>query len=172
MANVKLLTPKILKWEGGFVNDPSDKGGATNKGVTLSTWRACGYDKDGDGDIDCDDIKLLSVDDATTVLKKYFWDRWKADGILNQSVANILVDWVWGSGKWGIVIPQRILYLKEDGIVGNNTLNAVNNIDPAKFHAQIKQAREKFFNDIVEKDESQERFIEGWLNRLNDFKYS
>jgi len=172
MANVKLLTPKILKWEGGFVNDPSDKGGATNKGVTLSTWKQCGYDKDGDGDIDCDDIRLLSVDDASLVLKKYYWDRWKGDWILNQSVANILVDWVWGSGKWGIVIPQRILYLKEDGIVGNMTLNAVNNIDPAKFHQQIKQAREEFLRDIVIRDESQSRFIQGWLNRLNDFKFS
>ena len=172
MADVKLLTPKILKWEGGFVNDPTDHGGATNKGVTIATWKKCGYDKDGDGDIDVDDIRLLTVNDATLVLKKYYWDRWKADWIVNQSVADILVDWVWGSGKWGIIIPQRILYLKEDGIVGNNTLNAVNNVEPAKFHQQIKQAREKFLQDIVARDKSQSRFIQGWLNRLNDFKFS
>ena len=33
MAEVKKLVPFILKWEGGFVNDPDDLGGATNKGV-------------------------------------------------------------------------------------------------------------------------------------------
>ena len=34
MANVNKLAPWILKWEGGFVNDPDDLGGATNMGVT------------------------------------------------------------------------------------------------------------------------------------------
>lgn len=38
MASVEKLAPFILKWEGGFVNDPDDLGGATNKGVTLSTY--------------------------------------------------------------------------------------------------------------------------------------
>lgn len=55
MADVRKLLPFILKWEGEFVNDPLDKGGATNKGVTIATWRNVGYDKDGDGDIDVDD---------------------------------------------------------------------------------------------------------------------
>ena len=47
MANVDILLPFILKYEGGFVNDPADSGGATNKGVTIATWRSVGYDKDG-----------------------------------------------------------------------------------------------------------------------------
>ena len=67
-------------------------------------------------DIDADDIKLLSTADAVSVLKQNYWNRWKADQIANQSVAEILVDWVWGSGKWGIVIPQRLLKVTDDGI--------------------------------------------------------
>ena len=34
MANVNKLKPFILKCEGGFVNDPDDLGGATNRGIT------------------------------------------------------------------------------------------------------------------------------------------
>ena len=40
MADYKILKPFILKWEGGFVNDPNDFGGATYKGITLATFRA------------------------------------------------------------------------------------------------------------------------------------
>ena len=171
MADVNLLVPKILKWEGGFVDDPADHGGATNMGVTISTWRKVGYDKDGDGDIDTDDIRLLTRTDATWVLKKFYWDRWKADEIHNQSVAEILVDWVWASGKWGIVIPQGILDVKKDGIVGPKTIDAINSANQFLLHTQIFFYRKHFINSIVTNDRTQFRFYNGWLNRLEDFKF-
>lgn len=173
MADVKILAPFILKWEGGFVNDPVDRGGATNKGVTIATWRQVGYDKDGDGDIDVDDLRLLTQDDAVKrVLKPHYWDRWRADEIRSQSVANILVDWVWGSGAHGIKIPQRVLGVAQDGIVGPKTLAALNAQDPRVFFGKIKAERETFFRRIVAGNPSQNRFLKGWLNRLNDLKFT
>lgn len=190
MADVNILLPFILRWEGGFVNDPADAGGATNKGVTIGTWRQVGYDKDGDGDIDVQDLKLLSNNDVRDrVLKPHYWNRWKADNIQSQKIANILVDWVWGSGKHGIVIPQRLLGVKDDGIVGEKTLSAVNFADPDQLFDAIYKARVKFFNDITNSSiatyekkigrkatESElmkytnKRFLKGWLNRLADIR--
>lgn len=190
MANVDKLLPYILKWEGGFANDPADTGGATNKGVTIATWKQCGYDKDGDGDIDVADLKLITNEDVRNrILKPAFWDRWKADNIQSQKIANILVDWVWGSGKHGIVIPQRLLGVTADGIVGNKTLSAVNFADPDQLFDAIYKARIKFLNDITatsvasyekkigrkatEKElmkYTKKRFLKGWLRRLADIK--
>jgi len=171
VANIKHCADIIFKWEGGFVNDLIDKGGATNMGVTLPTWHAVGYDKDGDGDIDIDDIRMLTKDDATIVLKKYYWDRWHADEIINQSIANILVDWVWCSGKWGIIIPQRILKVTDDGIVGKDTLSAVNTAHHLGLFSYIMQERGNFIMNIVRRDPSQRKYLNGWMNRLNDFKF-
>ena len=171
MANIELFAPKILAFEGGFVDDPTDRGGATNMGVTLATWKKVGYDKDGDGDIDADDIRLLSKADAISVLKLNYWNRWKADQISNQSIAEILVDWLWGSGKWGIVIPQRLLKVPEDGIVGPSTLFAVNSSNQRGLHDAIFQARVSFIRDLVNNHPVQNKFFNGWMNRLNKFKY-
>ena len=86
MADIKLYLPKLLTWEGGFVDDPADPGGATNKGITIATWRAVGYDKTGDGLITAADLKLLTATDVEMVLRYFYWDKWKADQIKNQSV--------------------------------------------------------------------------------------
>lgn len=172
MADVNKLLPFILRWEGGFVNDPIDKGGATNKGVTIATWRQIGYDKDGDGDIDVDDLRQLTIHDVRDrVLKPHYWDRWRADEIQNQSIANILVDWVWASGKWGIIIPQRLLGVKADGQIGAITLAALHKEEPARFFSRVMEARRMFIAGIVARDPSQRRFQQGWLNRLNDIKF-
>ena len=188
MANIDKLIPFILKWEGGFVNDPTDRGGATNKGVTLATYEAyCkrkGYPRPTVE-------RLKNIPDAhwREIVKTMFWDKWKADDIHSQKVANILVDWVWGSGIHGIKKPQALLGVKVDGIVGDKTLSAVNFADPEELFDAIYQERVKFLNAIVSNSVAayekkigrkatdaellkytQKRFIKGWLNRLQDIK--
>lgn len=172
MADVKKLAPIIFGWEGGLANDPMDRGGLTNMGVTLDTWRAVGYDKTGDGVIDGADLKLLDKKDVINVLKKHYWDRWKGDHIRSQSLANILVDWVWASGAWGIKIPQRLLGVPSDGVVGPMTLSTLNEANARNLFFRIKEERIRFVEDICRKDPTQVRFRKGWLNRINSFQFN
>lgn len=171
MADPKILFSFIQRWEGGWANHKNDKGGKTNMGVTLSTWKSCGYDKDGDGDIDADDLRLINQDDVYQVFKKNYWDRWKGDNIHSQSLANILVDWVWASGVNGIKIPQRLLGISTDGIVGPVTLSTLNQVNARNFFIMLKNARTEFIDNICKRDSTQEIFRAGWMNRLNDIKF-
>ncbi|MBC8603942.1 peptidoglycan domain protein [Parabacteroides acidifaciens] len=170
MADVNKLAPFILQWEGGFVNDPDDLGGATNKGITLSTYesfcRRKGYPKPT-----VERLKNISQTDWIEILKTMYWDKWKADQIMNQSVANILVDWVWASGGYGIKRPQKILGVKVDGIVGSLTISAVNACDSRELFYAIKSDRIKFIDEICESRPVNNKFKRGWLNRINAIKF-
>ena len=171
MADINKLIPIILKWEGDYVNHPNDKGGPTNKGVTIATYEAyCrkkGYPKPT-----VERLKNLTQEQWIDILKTMYWDRWKADQINNQAVANILVDWTWGSGAWGIKFPQRILGVKDDGIVGPKTIAALNDYpDQSELFKKIWMRRKQHFEDIVKADPTQKVFLKGWLNRLSSFTY-
>jgi lysozyme family protein len=170
MADYKRLVPFIRKWEGGFVNDPYDKGGATNAGVTIATYRAYRKQK-GYATTSVDDLKGMTSVEWQEIFKKLYWDRWRADGIRSQSVADILVDWVWASGVWGIKIPQRLLGVTVDGVVGPVTLETLNRLEARKIFDTIKSARVQFIDDICRRTPTNERFRRGWMNRLNDIRF-
>lgn len=137
MADPKKLIPFILKWEGGFVNDPDDLGGATNKGITIGTFGEYRKRK-GLPSPTVQELKNLSENDWYEIFKTMYWDMWKADEIKSQSVAAILVDWVWASGIHGIKRPQRILGVPDDGIVGKVTLSYLNIAEPKRLFEAIK----------------------------------
>lgn len=164
------LVPFILKWEGGFVDDPDDLGGATNRGVTIGTY-ATYCKKKGYPAPTVERLKNLSEKDWAEILKTMYWDRWKADQIKSQSVANILVDWVWASGTHGIKIPQQLLGVTIDGIVGAKTLAALNVRNPKQLFEEIKAARVQFIEDICRKRPANNKFKKGWLNRINSLQY-
>ena len=115
--------------------------------------------------------RFLEMNDADwdIVIKRLFWDRWNADLIKDQAIANTLVDWVWGSGVHGIKIPQRMLGVTADGVVGAKTIEALNNA-PKDFLQRLYKEREDFLHRIVKNNPTQKVFLKGWMNRMNDLK--
>lgn len=190
MAKVELLLPKILKWEGGFVNDPADSGGATNKGVTIATYKA--YRKaHGMKPPTVADLKKITDAEVLAILKEFFWDKMRADEINNQSIAELCVQGIWGSGTSYIKVMQGVIGVKQDGSVGPVTLAAINSANQETLFKRLWERRKKFFEDIVANSVSayerkigrkaterellkytKKRFLRGWLNRLNDFQFS
>lgn len=170
MADYLKLVPYIKKWEGGFVNDPDDLGGATYMGVTFETYKTyCMHNKLPSPSIDS--LRKMPDEHWNAIFKTMYWDRWKADEIKSQSVANILVDWVWASGVHGIKRPQGIIGVVPDGIVGIKTLAAINSKTSQELFKAIKQARADFVDEICRKRPANLKFKKGWLNRINDLTF-
>lgn len=171
MADINILKPYILKWEGGFANDPTDRGGATNMGVTFNTFKDYRKQK-GLPETTIGDLKNLSDNEWTDILRTLYWNRWKADDIECQSVANILVDWVWCSGVYGIKNPQKVLGVTADGIVGRATLATVNGYpNQTELFERLKQARLDYVDNICRVHPEQSKFQSGWHNRINAFTF-
>lgn len=166
MADYKHLIPKILKWEGGYCNVQDDRGGCTNKGVTIGTFRRF-Y---GRGKT-CEDLKRLTDEQWNHIFKEGYWDKCLADDIENQSIADLIVDWYWTSGSYAIKYSQGVLDVPIDGVMGPQTLSAINGAqDPKKLFQRLWERRKKHFEALARK-KGQAKFLKGWLNRLNDFKY-
>lgn len=167
MADAQKLTPLILRWEGGFVNDPDDAGGTTMKGVTLATFRKFyGADKT------VEDLKQITEAQWLHIFKTGYWDVFRGDDIDDQSVANMCVDWLYNSGIAAIKRVQKIVGVVDDGIVGDKTVAAINARQAEPLFEQIKAARIAFVETIARNNPSQRKFLQGWKNRINSYTYA
>lgn len=139
-------------------------------GVTIATYKEY-CRKKGYPVPTIDRLRNMTYAQWLDILKTMFWDRWQADKIANQSVAEILVDWVWASGKYGITIPQQVLGVTVDGVVGPKTLAALNKQNPAQFFARIVAERKAYIDRICASRPVNNKYKRGWLNRLNAIKF-
>lgn len=166
MAEFNRYAKKLVEIEGGYVNHPEDKGGPTNLGVTLNTFRQyCGQGKT------IKDLRNMSYGTWCEIMKDMYWDKCLADEIENQALAEIIVDWCVNSGTVGLRKVQEIAGTKPDGIAGPKTLDAINGANQKDLFDSIMAARNQFYVNIVKKNPTQRVFMNGWMNRLNQFKF-
>ena len=107
---------RTLGHEGGYVNNPLDKGGETIWGITLNTARANGYK---------DAMKNMSRDQAKSIYLKAFWQRIQADNYPTE-LSYQLFDAAVNHGIGNAVrMLQRAVCVADDGIIGQATINAI-----------------------------------------------
>lgn len=155
----------VLIHEGGFVNHPRDPGGATNLGVTKATWEAWKGKK-----VSIDDMKKLTQKDVTPLYKKNYWDKVKGDQ-LPSGLDLVVFDFGVNAGPSRAVrYLQLVVGTKDDGIIGPNTLKAV---DVYIKRTSVKQAvldyssmREKYYKSL----KTFSTFGRGWLRRVEEVK--
>ncbi|DAA84915.1 TPA: hypothetical protein CPT87_07200 [Candidatus Gastranaerophilales bacterium HUM_5] len=139
----------VLKWEGGFVNDPDDKGGATNKGITQSTYNRYRKRKG----LQLQTVRYITQQEVEDI---YFNDYWLKSGCekMSKKFAVLCFDTAVNMGT-GIV--------KATGMTRNEEfLKAAEYKFPEKY---IEAKRAKYYE--FAKYGNQKKFLNGWLNRLN-----
>lgn len=134
MADFIIAYNKTNKNEGGYSNDPDDRGGETWKGIARNFHPSWGgwsiidlYKKIPPFPECLNDNKNLE-NSVKRFYKEMFWDKIKGDKIKSQSIADSLYDSAVNMGhKQAIVLAQRSGGLTETGNVDDVLLNHFNN---------------------------------------------
>ncbi|KKN98411.1 hypothetical protein LCGC14_0145030 [marine sediment metagenome] len=153
----------ILKHEGGFVNDPDDPGGATKYGISN---RANPIDRDGDGDVDAEDAKMITEEEAREIYHDKYWTPSFCDE-LPSSLALCIFDSAVNQGKnRAFKILQQSLKVKVDGKVGPQTLGAVKKKDPMRAFRDFQAYRQIFYAKLVSSKKKFKKYEYGWTRRV------
>lgn len=90
--NFQECLKRLLVHEGGYSNHPSDPGGPTNYGITITDYRKY-IDKGGTAS----DVKNMSIEDAKRIYKSKYWDAMGCDS-LPSGVDYVVFDYGVNSG--------------------------------------------------------------------------
>jgi len=165
----------VLANEGHYTNNPTDPGGATNYGISLRYLKDIGSigDFDHDGDVSVDDIKKMTVIEARNLYKKYWWDKYRFDRIVKQSIATKLFDIAINTGvPQAVKLIQRSMWpiygyrsILDDGILGDITVQKINAAPDDILMASFRSSIAGFYRELVAGNKSLSQFLNGWLNR-------
>jgi lysozyme family protein len=172
MATFETALQKVLKNEGGYVNDPDDPGGETYKGVArkvFSKWDgweiidSMKHEGTFPANLDKNDSLQEMISDFYRI---NFWNKVKGDDITNENVAFAIFDFGVNAGvKTSVSIAQKVVDAKADGIFGSQTLKLINGHDPEMFLASFTLAKIARYISIVQKRPSSKKYFYGWVCR-------
>lgn len=135
----------VLLREGGYSNNPNDKGGETNKGITYQTYNS--YRKSRG--LSPRRVKYITDEEVRDIYYNNYYKASGADKIQNPKLAAYVFDTAVNMG-----VSRAKEFLAKSG----NDLNT------------YEQLRRNKYNQFVEYDSSQRCFLQGWNNRINSLR--
>lgn len=133
-----------LQFEGGFVDDPRDPGGRTNKGITQRTYD----DWQKKLGVPHADVKDIHDNEVAAIYKTGYWNKGRCD-VLKEPLATIHFD---TSVNLGVGRATGMMSLS----AGNPTT--------------YLDLREKYYRDLIVKRPTMAVFLKGWLRRVNKLR--
>lgn len=168
----------ILGKEGGYVNNPSDKGGPTNWGITQAVARAHGF---------TGDMRSLDRDAALAILESDYWTGPRFDQVNDVAplIASELCDTGVNMGpavaskflqrSLNVFNRQQKLYpdVTADGQIGPRTIAALRSYIAVRGHdgvtvmlKALNSLQGARYIELAEGRPANEEFAYGWFERV------
>lgn len=177
--NLQDTISALVEREGGYTNNPDDKGGETNWGITVAVARAFGY---------TGDMKAMTQQTARDIYASRYWHQPRFDevALISERVAEEMLDTGvnMGSATAGKFLQRALNVLNQngktypdvtvDGGVGNMTLAALKAFLQARGQGgelvllkMLNAQQSVRYIELAEAIPSQETFEYGWqTNRV------
>jgi lysozyme family protein len=171
----------VLHWEGGYVNDPDDAGGATNFGITQATYNT--YRKYRG--LHTRPVKQIETAEVREIYQRMFWQPSFAY-INTYPLALALMDTAvqfnpptfkrfvreaLGLNRPGVMQSMQELFSKQpSNYMTNEMLAALKTCNQLETALSIAAQRQAFRYERVRKNPSQQKFLKGWLRRDRDLE--
>ena len=141
----------VSQWEGGYVDDPDDPGGATNMGITQRTYNAWRDEKG----LPRQHVRFLTPEEARAIYWEKYWVASGAATIPSPALAMIHFD---TAVNMGVGRAREFLQRIQEG--GRSS--------PREMVEAYLDLRLNRYLEIADQYPSQRKFLAGWLNRLRD----
>lgn len=159
MPTIDQVITQVERDEGAATNDPLDKGGRTQFGISETAnpeaW--------SDG--------VVTEDEARAIYLQKYVRSPKFDQ-LPPLLQGLCIDWGVVSGPQLVIMKlQGLLHVTQDGKIGPATLKALSNSPEGvmRLNNLLVAERIRQVGRIVAKDPSQTKYVSGWLNRALEF---
>lgn len=151
----------VLRWEGGYVNDPDDPGGATNKGITQAVYTAylAALGRPAQS------VRFITDQEVEAIYRQHYWQAAHCPALPHTlAIAQFDTAVNMGVGR-AIEFLQRSLGVTVDRRYGSQTDAAVKQCNPSRTLNRYLSLREQFYHRLAR--QGRQKFLQGWLNRLN-----
>jgi lysozyme family protein len=162
-AGIAAALPFVLRWEGGLVDDPEDPGGRTNQGITQRVydgWRR----RQG---LPAQDVESIADAEVKAIYASDYWAPPRCD-LREDPLDLVQFDTAVNMGVGRAVrFLQGVAGCSVDGNFGPGTERAVAGCDHGQLVAHYRAAREAYYRKLTARDPKLDKFLKGWLNRLD-----
>lgn len=157
-----LIKSSVLNTEAGYVNNPNDKGGPTNRGVTLNT-----YSSYLGKPATIEELKNIPEEHVDKIFNRYY-NEIGGDNITDPRVRELLTDQNYNKGTTFLNRINDMLGTPRGTALSPEAIDKINSTSPDEFLKQVLTSERNIYKRIAEKDPSQREFSNGWDKRILD----